>query len=72
MDAIERQDDHYNEVGDEQRNIERVPPVFAAKGTVEQMRSNVVLEGVPGGKQQRERVKLIRQKLSREVRRWVR
>jgi hypothetical protein len=72
VDAIERQDDHHDEIGDEQRDVEGIPAVFAAKGAVEQMRSNVVLEAMPGGEQEREGVEMSRQRrLSREVRRYL-
>jgi hypothetical protein len=62
MDAVQRQDDHDDEVGDQQRDVEGVPAVLAAEGAVEQMGSEIVPEGVLGGNELRQRVEVDRQR----------
>jgi hypothetical protein len=46
MDAVEREDDHHDEVRDEQGDVEGVPAVGVAKGVVGVVRLPVVAEAV--------------------------
>jgi hypothetical protein len=60
VDAVEGEDDHHDEVGDEDRDVEGVPAVVAVEGGVE--------EALPvgfGGEEERERVEGVQQKTLR-------
>ena len=45
MDAVEREDDHHDEVGDEQADVEGVPAVDVAEGVVGVVRLPIVTLG---------------------------
>ena len=59
MDAVEGEDDHHDEVGDEQADVEGVPAVVAAEGAVGVMGLPVVREAVLIGEEERERVEVM-------------
>jgi hypothetical protein len=58
MQAIERQNDHHDEVRDQQRYIERVPPILAMEvvNLRRVVRLPVVLQAVRGDKKGRNRL----------------
>jgi hypothetical protein len=58
MDAIEGEDDHHDEVGDEQGDVEGVPAIGVAKGVVGVVGLPVVPEAVVIGEEDGERVEV--------------
>jgi hypothetical protein len=56
MDAVEGEDHHHDEVGDEEADVERVPAVVALKGAVGVMGLPIVGEAVLVGEEERESV----------------
>jgi hypothetical protein len=59
MDAVEGEDDHHDEVGDEQADVEGVPAVVALEGAVRVMGSPVAGEAVLIGEEERESVDVV-------------
>jgi hypothetical protein len=53
VDAVEGEDDHHDEVGDEEGDVEGVPAVLAVEGVVGE-----ALPVRPGGEEERERVEV--------------
>jgi hypothetical protein len=62
MDAVEGEDDHHDEVGDEERDVEGVPVVGVAEGVVGVVGAPVVGEASAGDEVQGERVELAEQR----------
>jgi hypothetical protein len=56
MDAVEGEDDHHDEVGDEEGDVEGVPAIGVAEGVVGVVGFPVVPETVAGGEEDGERV----------------
>ena len=61
MDAVEGEDDHHQEVGDEQADVEGVPAIDVAEGVVRVVRLPIVAQTVRGEKHGK-RVELAEQK----------
>jgi hypothetical protein len=59
MDAVEGEDDHHDEVGDEQADVEGVPAVVALEGAVGVMGLPIVREAVLVGEEEREGVEVM-------------
>jgi hypothetical protein len=53
MDAVERQNDHHDEVRHQQADVERVPAILAAKGVIGVVGLPVVCQAVLIGKEER-------------------
>jgi hypothetical protein len=61
MDAVERQDDHDDEVRDEQRDVEGVPTIDVVEGAVAVMRLEIVGEAFRRGEEESERLEGVQQ-----------
>jgi hypothetical protein len=59
MDAVEGEDHHHDEVGDEQADVEGVPAVVAFEGAVSVVGLPIVREAVLIGEEERESVEVM-------------
>ena len=61
MDAVEGEDDHHQEVGDEQADVEGVPAIDVAEGVISVVRLPVVPQTALRGEEHGERIELAEQ-----------